>query len=54
MQCKTPFSHKKSLEIYEIYITLFCLEKNKLFDNIMLTQNKAWHITQSGLNNYLV
>ncbi len=24
---KTPFSHTKSLEIYEYYITLFCLEK---------------------------
>jgi hypothetical protein len=42
----------KNLEIYEKYITLFCLEKNKLFDNItILTQNHAWHITQSGLNN---
>jgi hypothetical protein len=28
----------KSLEIYENYITLFCLEKT-LFDNIILTQN---------------
>ncbi len=43
----------KSLEIYENYITLLCLKK-KLFDNIILTQNHAWHITQSGLNNYLV
>ncbi len=34
----------KSLEIYENYITLFCLEKNKLFYNIILTQNHAWHI----------
>ncbi len=34
----------KSLEIYENYITLFCLEKNKLFKNIILTQNHAWHI----------
>ncbi len=52
---KTPFSHKvymKSPEIYENYITLFCLEKNKLFDNIILTENHAWHITQSDGNNY--
>jgi hypothetical protein len=27
MHCKIPFSHMKSLEIYENYITLFCLEK---------------------------
>jgi hypothetical protein len=48
---KTPYSHycyMKSLEFYENYITLFCLEKNKLFDNIILTQNHACHITQSG------
>jgi hypothetical protein len=32
----------KSLEIYENYITLFCLEKNKLFYNIILTQNHTW------------
>ncbi len=44
----------KSLEIYENYITLFCLEKNKLFDYIILTQNHARHITQSVLNNWLV
>ncbi len=25
-----------------------------LVDNIILTQNHAWHITQSGWNNYLV
>jgi hypothetical protein len=31
-----------------------CLEKNKLFDNIILTQNHAWNITQNGLFNYLV
>ncbi len=34
----------KSLEINENYITLFCLEKNQLFYNIMLTQNHAWQI----------
>ncbi len=42
MHYKTPFLHKvymKSLEIYDNYFTLFCLEKNKLFDNIILTQN---------------
>jgi hypothetical protein len=42
MHYKTPFSHNgcmKSLEYYENYITLFCLEKSKLFDNIILTQN---------------
>jgi hypothetical protein len=34
MYYKTPFSHKvyiKSLEIYEKYITLFCLEKKQTF-----------------------
>jgi hypothetical protein len=41
----------KSLEIYGNYITLFCMEKNKLFGNIILTQNHVWHINQSGLNN---
>jgi len=34
----------KSLEFYENYITLFCLEINKLFENIMLTLD----INQSG------
>jgi hypothetical protein len=55
MHYKTPFSHNgymNSLKFYENYITLFCLEK-KLFDNIILTLNHAWHITQSGWNNYL-
>ncbi len=54
---KTPLSHNgyvKSLEIYENYVTLSCLEKNKLFYNIILTQNHTWHITQSDWNNYLV
>ncbi len=57
MHFKTIFSHNsfmKSLEFYENYITLFYMEINKLFDNIILTQNHAWHITQSGWNNYLV
>ncbi len=40
------------MEFYENYITLLCLEK-KLFDNIILTLNHAWHITQSGWNNYV-
>ncbi len=44
----------KSLEIYENYITLFRLEKTKLFDNIILTKTHAWHITQSGWIYYLV
>jgi hypothetical protein len=47
MHYKSPFSHNgymKSLEFYEKYITLFCLEINKLFDNIMLTLD----IKQSG------
>ncbi len=39
---------------YENCITLFCLEKNKLFDNTMLTQNNAWHVTHSYWINYLV
>ncbi len=38
--------------MYE-YITLFCLEKNN-FDNIILTQHHAWHITQNDWINYLV
>ncbi len=49
MHYKTPFSpngYMKSLEFYENYITLFCLEKNKLFDSIILTQNHAWHMTK--------
>ncbi len=57
MHYKTTYSHNgymKSLEFNDNYITLFCLEKTKLFDNIILTQNRAWHITQSGWNNYLV
>jgi hypothetical protein len=57
MHYKTPFSHNgyvKSQEIYENYITQFCLEENKLFDKIILTQNHAWDITQSGWINYLV
>jgi hypothetical protein len=43
----------KILEFYKNYITLFCLEKNNLFDNFKLTQNYAWHINQIGWNNYL-
>jgi hypothetical protein len=43
----------KSLEIYENYITLSCLE-NQLFYNIILTQDHTWHITQRDWNNYLV
>jgi hypothetical protein len=42
MHYKTSFSHNrymKSLEFYENQLTLFSLEKNKLFDNIILTQN---------------
>jgi hypothetical protein len=34
----------KSLEIYENYITLFCLEKINFVYNIILTQKHAWHI----------
>ncbi len=45
MHYKTPFSHMKSLEIYENYITLLWLEKTKLFYNIIFTQNNEWHIT---------
>ncbi len=57
MHYKTPLSHNgcmKSLEIYENYIILFCLEKNKLFYNIILTQNHTWHFFQSDWNSYLV
>jgi hypothetical protein len=49
MHYKTPSSHNgymKSLEFNENYITLFCLEKKQTFDNIILTQNHEWHITQ--------
>jgi hypothetical protein len=31
-----------------------CLEKQTFFRNIILTQNHAWHITQSDSYNYLV
>ncbi len=41
----------KSLEFYENYITP--MSGKKLFDNIILTQNHAWHMTQSGWINYL-
>jgi hypothetical protein len=57
MHYNTPFLHNsymKSLEFYENYITLFCLEKSKLFDNIILTQKHAWQITQSGRNNFFI
>jgi hypothetical protein len=37
----------KSLEFYENYITMLYLEKNNLFDNIILPLNHAWHIIQS-------
>ncbi len=36
MHYKTPFSHNgymKSLEIYENYITLFCLEKQTFWQD---------------------
>jgi hypothetical protein len=51
MHFKTLFSHNgytRNLEFYENYITLFCLEINKLFENIILTLNHAWHISKSG------
>jgi hypothetical protein len=35
----------KTLEFYENYITLLCLEKTNFFYNIILTQSHAW-ITQ--------
>ncbi len=56
MHYKIPFSHNsymKSLEIYE-NSSLSSVWEKKLFDNIILTQNRAWHITQSGRINYLV
>ncbi len=46
MHYKTHNNYMKNLEIYENNITLFCLEK-KLFDNVILTENQAWKITQS-------
>ncbi len=53
-EINAPFSHNgymKSLEFYEYHITLFCLEKNKLFDNIILTKNHAWHLTLKVVTN---
>ncbi len=44
MHYKTPISRMKSIELHENYITQFCLEKKKLFFNIILTQNHALHI----------
>jgi hypothetical protein len=37
----------KSLEILENCITVLS-GKNKLLENIILTQNQAWYIAQSG------
>jgi hypothetical protein len=51
MHYKTPFSHKgymTGLELYKNYITLLCLEINKLFENIILTLSHAWHISKIG------
>ncbi len=57
MHKKHPF-HKtatwKVWNFYENYITLFCVWKKLTFWDIILTQSYAWHITQSGRNNYLV
>jgi len=46
---KTPFSHKGYTIIWIFMKTrsLFSVWKKELFDNIILTQNNAWHITQS-------
>jgi hypothetical protein len=49
MHYKTPLSHNgytKSLGIYENYISLSCLEKNKNLYDIIFTQNHTWHIPQ--------
>jgi hypothetical protein len=46
---ETPFSHNgymKSLEFYEKYISLFYQEN--FLKYYILTQNHAWHVTQSG------
>ncbi len=48
MHHKTPFSHNgymRSLELYQNYISLLCLG-NKLFDNIIITLNHAWHYSK--------
>jgi hypothetical protein len=53
MHYKTPFSHNgymKSLEFYEYYITLFCLEKKQCYSNF----EPCMAYDQSWLNNYLV
>ncbi len=39
---KTTFLHNgymNNLEFYDNYVTVFCLETKKLFDNIIITQN---------------
>ncbi len=54
----TTFSHNgymKSLEFYENYITLFCLEKKLFYNgNINSEPCMAYCITQSGWNNNFV
>jgi hypothetical protein len=41
MHYKTPFSHNGYMKSLEIYEFMFCLEENKLFDKIILTQNQC-------------
>jgi hypothetical protein len=53
----TSFSHNgymKSLGNFMKTKLICSVWKKQLFDNIVLTQNHAWHITQSGWNNFLV
>jgi hypothetical protein len=50
---RTTSIHEKSGNLC-IKITHSVLSGKKLIANIILNQNHAWHITHSGLNNYLV
>ncbi len=53
---KYPFHTKATWKVWTFMKTtsLCSVWKNNLFDNIMLAQNHAWHIIQSGWNNILV
>jgi hypothetical protein len=50
---KHPLLTKATWKVWNFMNTTFCLEKDKLVDNVILTQNHAWHITQVGWNNYI-
>jgi hypothetical protein len=52
MLYKTPFSHMKSLEIYENYITLFCLENILFYNTYYINSEPCMAYSQSDWNNY--